>query len=432
MGVSAKLPSRLPLPLLPPLRPLLPLERAAAKGALKWSACDNGYWGRGGPCCKCEEALRFVVDSERGHRLMAVIKWLVFSDDDMYYAPQPFSSFLGRHDHTLVQAMGPSAALGAFTVYPSRTHCTHPGAKSVTLQPVVLSVAALRHVKPGVLAGGVTQQCGAFNSTHDAGLSVFLWMHAVPLQRELGLVLSGLEKWTREGLDPAKSAMHRVKFTADFDFMHKAWSDEKGAVDESREGEEIPIVGGGGAVVVGEAEKGRRRSISIGKGDGGDPPRHAAGRRGVTRRTMLGTLDMPPSSPSGSGGGVSLTPAQVEGTPPGSRGNRSLVDRETRDSKGGEGGRGASGSGASSEGAARVAAAMAFLDSLGSAPDPKPQHGYLATQHHKRQQRSGGGEGKSGGGASQAGEAGKAALGVREHLGESGAWPLFQPSDCML
>jgi hypothetical protein len=32
--------------------------------------CDNGYWGTNGPCCKCEEALRFVVDSDRGRSLL--------------------------------------------------------------------------------------------------------------------------------------------------------------------------------------------------------------------------------------------------------------------------------------------------------------------------------------------------------------------------
>ena len=32
--------------------------------------CDNSYWGVSGPCCKCEEALRFLLDSDTGARLM--------------------------------------------------------------------------------------------------------------------------------------------------------------------------------------------------------------------------------------------------------------------------------------------------------------------------------------------------------------------------
>ena len=63
----------------------------------------------------------------------------------------------------------------------------------------------------GIEAGGITAQCGAFNSTHDAGLAVFLWMHALPLQRDLGAVLTGLEKWAREGFSPSRFVVHRVK-----------------------------------------------------------------------------------------------------------------------------------------------------------------------------------------------------------------------------
>jgi hypothetical protein len=121
--------------------------------------CDNGYWGVGGPCCKCETALRFAAgllghvevrnnashalgaqsnratfgersrDGERirsrsAHGLRAAglglvgagaprlgasvapFDWVVFSDDDMYYAPKPFAAFLRRHDSRVAQVLG--------------------------------------------------------------------------------------------------------------------------------------------------------------------------------------------------------------------------------------------------------------------------------------------------------------------------------------
>jgi hypothetical protein len=123
--------------------------------------CDNGYWGVGGPCCKCETALRFAAGllghvgdqvrhnashalgkqsnramfgerSRGGERIrsrsaaglraaglglvgagaprlgasVAPFDWVVFSDDDMYYAPRPFAAFLRRHDSRVAQVLG--------------------------------------------------------------------------------------------------------------------------------------------------------------------------------------------------------------------------------------------------------------------------------------------------------------------------------------
>jgi hypothetical protein len=105
--------------------------------------CNNGYWGAGGPCCKCEAALRFAagllahvkhdLDNPNRHRRhissshessssdrhfgsfglrgsgapvgpsVAPFDWILYSDDDMYYAPKPFLAFLQRHDPNVAQ-----------------------------------------------------------------------------------------------------------------------------------------------------------------------------------------------------------------------------------------------------------------------------------------------------------------------------------------
>lgn len=92
--------------------------------------CNNGYWGSGGPCCKCEAALRFAAgllphvkndlsSNNRSSRALrafgltgsgapvgasvAPFDWILYSDDDMYYAPKPFLAFLRRHDPSVAQ-----------------------------------------------------------------------------------------------------------------------------------------------------------------------------------------------------------------------------------------------------------------------------------------------------------------------------------------
>jgi hypothetical protein len=130
--------------------------------------CTNAYWGSSGPCCKFEEAIKFVTSSmlHAGFRdnyhnnnknknnnnsfclfLKCILQWfpfslylslnlfvilflkekefdwVVFSDDDMYYDPLPFTMFLKKHDPSIAQIMGPNLPLSPFSIYPSRTHC---------------------------------------------------------------------------------------------------------------------------------------------------------------------------------------------------------------------------------------------------------------------------------------------------------------------
>jgi len=107
----------------------------------------------------------------------------------MFFVPQPFLRFLSRFDPALEQVLGPGGPLSPFKAYggeaskekrrrgepPTRPCSRSSGAASVTLQPAALSAAALRRVASGVRRGAITRSCAAFNSTHDAGLSLFLW-----------------------------------------------------------------------------------------------------------------------------------------------------------------------------------------------------------------------------------------------------------------
>jgi len=136
------------------------------------------------------------------------------------------------------KVLGPGGPLAPFVVYPARTGCTLPGARGVTLQPAVLSVAGLSRASEGLRASGITAQCEAFNSTHDAGLAVFLWMLGnVALQRDLGQVLTGLEAWKRAGSgDASRCLVHRVKFKKDFELVHEAFKGPYSGLGSSSSG----------------------------------------------------------------------------------------------------------------------------------------------------------------------------------------------------
>ena len=88
----------------------------------------------------------------------------------MWYTPAPFVAYLSRFDPATPQVLGPGGPLSPFKFYRGRKHrpgqCGGAsGAKSVTLQPAVLSAAALRVAASGIRRGGITKSCAAFNST---------------------------------------------------------------------------------------------------------------------------------------------------------------------------------------------------------------------------------------------------------------------------
>ena len=184
------------------------------------TSCDNSYWGVTGPCCKCESALLYYLDAG------APSRWVAYSDDDMYFVPEPFLVFLSRFDPKVAQVLGPGGPLSPFKFYRKGRrpgHCDQDsGAKSVTLQPAILSRRALRQVATGIDRRGITKSCAAFNSTHDAGLSVFLWQYSIGLQRDLGQsVLSNLEKAKERDFPAENYVLHRVKFERDFNLVHR-------------------------------------------------------------------------------------------------------------------------------------------------------------------------------------------------------------------
>ena len=268
----------------------------------------------------------------------------------------------------LLQVIGPGSPLAPFVVYPRREGCAAPGARSVTLQPALLSAAALRRVGGGLALGGISAQCAAFNSTHDAGLSVFLWMHAVGLQRDLGQVHTALERWAREGRDPGRFVVHRVKFAKDFDAVAAAFG--PGGPDGRLAAAGLP------GPVAGAAAGGGSGGGVKGRGSGGGSGGGDKGGSGGGKRTS---------------GGTSGTTGKLGG---GSAGSRNPL---------------------------RVDASLAWLASLGAPPPPTAQLGYLSTQHHLQRLSTG---------RSGPLKGGDGPRGVADHVA-SGEWPTYTAEDCM-
>ena len=75
------------------------LEYHCAEHPIILSNCSNGYWGTDGPCCKCEAAFRHLITVRP--EVHAQIRWMVFSDDDMYFVPPTMMNFLSAHDSAL-------------------------------------------------------------------------------------------------------------------------------------------------------------------------------------------------------------------------------------------------------------------------------------------------------------------------------------------
>jgi hypothetical protein len=149
----------------------------------------------------------------------------------------------------------------------------------------------LARAAAGLRAGGVTKQCGAFNSTHDAGLAVFLWMLGdVGLQRDLGGVLTGLEAWRRGGVDASRFLIHRVKLRKDFASVHAAFrGDYLGLGSGGAEGTRAAD----GLVMLGTATAG-----SGGSGGGGNGSSLGSRGSGVSLEAAalawLASLKLPP------------------------------------------------------------------------------------------------------------------------------------------
>ncbi len=143
-----------------------------AKRSVLLTACDDtdsssgdnapsSSWGDRGRCCKAQAAMTYLLSREE---MMNRTKWVVVSDDAHYYHPPLFLSYLNFHNWTRPVSLVSEQPLRSFTIYPSKKRCSVPGTHaSPSNSPMILSVAALEEVAPGLRAGGLAQQCKAFN-----------------------------------------------------------------------------------------------------------------------------------------------------------------------------------------------------------------------------------------------------------------------------
>jgi len=187
--------------------------------------CDSGYWGAGGPCCKCEVSIRHLLvtrrllfdgldeESEPGAEAGAKggadsggqgrsqfqggsgggggggIRWFVFSDDDTFFVPSTMRRFLQGYDDRLPIVAGRGDVPGGLsyarvgTKLGLGTKCANPNLHVTMLQPAIFSRAGLLEVAPGIVDGqALVKTCEAFGITHDYALGVLAWMHGLMWQ----------------------------------------------------------------------------------------------------------------------------------------------------------------------------------------------------------------------------------------------------------
>ncbi len=149
------------------------------KRSVLFTACDDdkeeSSGDRGGRCCQAQAAMTYLLSREE---MRNRTKWIVVSDDAHYYHPPLFLSYLDFHDWTLPLSLVSEQPLRSFTAYPSKKRCSVPGTHaSPSNAPMILSMAGLEEVAPGLRAGGLVQQCKAFNMPLDEvrpGRDVFM------------------------------------------------------------------------------------------------------------------------------------------------------------------------------------------------------------------------------------------------------------------
>lgn len=167
---------------------------------LRFIQCTNNYYGTTGPCCRCQESMRWVLKHEHD------IEWYVFSDDDVYFRGAALTAMLSRLDKLTPLAVTGGLNLRGFA--PGLFNwLKKKGCDSANLcvfafpwmQPALFNAAALRErYKPAIESDGLTRACQAFKVTHDVGLGILNWMTQTPTI-VLGIMYSGNAQRVRVG-----------------------------------------------------------------------------------------------------------------------------------------------------------------------------------------------------------------------------------------
>jgi len=183
-------------------------------GVLLVPACDDSYYGDKGPCCKLDAALVFATAPEAEHHWFGgkPLKHMMFMDDDNYLRLDPFLPWLKSLNDAseepllcaagavpnlkLIKKMETCNSCGGRWVGRDAQHkervdkCKEvaPGMSAMT-QQLVFNAVALRRVRDAAARGGNRAICSngkggqppGFSVTHDVGVGVFAWQHALQL-----------------------------------------------------------------------------------------------------------------------------------------------------------------------------------------------------------------------------------------------------------
>lgn len=148
---------------------------------LRFDACTNEYYGTEGPCCRCQESMRWIMRSEH-------VRWYAFMDDDVYLRSHSLIALLSRLDTTKPLAItGDSSPRGfeaaVFASKLSTSGCVdqfHCALAFPWMQPAFFNAAALRQYATAIDRSGLTTECDKFGVTHDVGLGILNWMLQTP------------------------------------------------------------------------------------------------------------------------------------------------------------------------------------------------------------------------------------------------------------
>eukprot|EP01041_Mallomonas_annulata_P008739 gene8739-18060_t len=160
--------------------------------------CNGESWGSQGPCCRCQGAMRFYLDMHDSHHGRTgrdkFPDWFVFSDDDYYLRVTFIESYItalniiASEPYVLMSWGGTRGAPTGINKYTTRNgfgasifnrNCSSPCSHSIPwLGWGGLSIGAIRHMEHYIrdYNGGLVRVCARWDTTHDVGFGVFVWM----------------------------------------------------------------------------------------------------------------------------------------------------------------------------------------------------------------------------------------------------------------